>query len=135
DPLIDQPAVEHVGDEVVADALDLVRLDLARTGEDRALGIDADDLAARDLALDRARDAGDRAAGAGGHHDRVELAVALIDDLAPGALLVRERVRRIGVLIEDVRARDDLAQPARDADVALRRVPRGLGRRADDLGA
>ena len=109
DPAIDEPAIEHVGDEVVADALDLVALDLAGPGEDRALGIDADDLAARHLALDRARDAGDRAAGARGHHDRVELAAALIDDLAAGALLVRERVRRVRVLIEDVRVRDDLA--------------------------
>ncbi len=30
DPAVDQPAIEHVGDEVVADALDLVAADLAR---------------------------------------------------------------------------------------------------------
>src|SRR4029079_5505079 len=77
DPAVDQAAVEHVGDEVVADALDLVAPDLARPGEDRALGVDADDLAARDLALDPPGHAGDRAAGAGGHDDRVELAAAL----------------------------------------------------------
>src|SRR4029453_12244620 len=121
--------------EVVADALDLVRLDLAGAREDRAFGIDADDLAARHLALDDLRDAGDRAAGAGGHHDGVELAAALIDDLAARAVLVRERVRGVRVLIEDVRVGDDLFEPLRDTDVALGRVPRRFGRGANDLGA
>ena len=50
DPAVDQRAVEHVGDEVVADALDLVALDLAGAGQDRALGVDADDLAVGQLA-------------------------------------------------------------------------------------
>ena len=53
DPAVDQLAVEDVGDEVVADALDLVALDLAGAGQDRALRVDADDLAARQLALER----------------------------------------------------------------------------------
>jgi uncharacterized protein (DUF362 family) len=41
---VDQVAVEDVGDEVVADALDLVGADRSRPGEDRALGVHADDL-------------------------------------------------------------------------------------------
>ncbi|MEZ4340088.1 MAG: hypothetical protein R3B82_25995 [Sandaracinaceae bacterium] len=51
DPPVDEPAVEHVGDEVVADALDLraVETDLAGAREDRALLRVDDDEAARDL--------------------------------------------------------------------------------------
>src|SRR5204862_7244983 len=113
-PAIDEPSIEHVGDEVVADALDLVRLDLAGSRKDRALGIDADDLAARNLALDRARDARDRATRTGGHHDRIEPAAALIDDLATCAFVVRDRVGWIRVLVEDVRVRNHFLEPARD---------------------
>src|SRR5436190_1854851 len=95
------------------------RIHLSSTNLVRYFGIDADDLARRDRFLDRARDAGDRAAGAGGHHDRIELAAALLHDLGAGAFLVRDRVTRVRVLIEDVRVRDDLLEPPRDADVAL----------------
>ncbi len=63
--------VEDVGDEVVADALDLVGADRAGAGEDRAHGVDADDLRVRELLACRRRgDAGDRAAGAGREHTK-----------------------------------------------------------------
>ena len=106
DPLVDQAAVEHVGDEVVADALDLVALDLAGAGQDRALGIDADDAhAGRDL-LEVPGHAGDGAAGAGGHDHGVEPAAALPPDLLAGAALaVGLGVGGVLVLVEDVRIR------------------------------
>jgi len=79
--------------------------------------------------------AGDRAAGACCHHDRVELAAALIDDLAAGAELVCVGVRTGSSIDLKCANSDHLAQPARDTDVTLGRVPRGFGRRANDLGA
>jgi hypothetical protein len=134
-PPIDQLGVEHVGDEVVTDALDLVALDLAGAGQNRALGVDADDLATGQLALDHPSHTADGAAGAGGEHHRVELSPALVDDLAPRPQLVCPGVIRVAILIQDVRVRDHLVQALGDADVRVRRIPGGLGGRADDLGA
>src|SRR5690606_7018777 len=115
-------------------ALDLVGLDLAGTGEDRALRVDADDLAAGHLALEHPRDAGDRAAGAGRADERVDAPARLLEDLAAGPLLVGAGVVRVAVLVEGVRVRQHFLQALRHADVALRRVERRLGRGADDFG-
>jgi hypothetical protein len=135
DPAVDEGAVEDVGDEVVADALDLVAADFTGASEDGALGVDADDEAAGEGLLDGAGDAGDGAAGACGEDDGVELSAALLDDLGAGGELVGEGVIGVAVLIEDVGVGEHLTEAPGDADVAIRGVPGGFGGGADDLGA
>jgi hypothetical protein len=74
DPLVDDLQVDRVGPRVLADPLDEVRMELGIVlgGEDRALGIDADDLHLGLPLVEPAADARDRAAGADGDDDRVE---------------------------------------------------------------
>jgi hypothetical protein len=134
-PFVDERRVAHLRNEVVADALDLVRADGAGAGDDRAHRIDSDDLDAGDVALEAIRDAGQRAAGARGEDDVIELAAGLLDDLRAGALEVRRRIGGVVVLIEDVRVREDLLELLRDADVAVGRIVGGFGGGADDLRA
>ena len=110
-------------------------MDRARTGKDRALGIHADDLHAGHFLFQLAPHTRDRAARTRGHHARVELGIRLLEDLFRRAVIVRGRVIRVGVLIKDVRVRQDLPQLLGHTDVAARRIPCGFGRRADDLRA
>lgn len=140
-PLVDDLAVEHIGDEVVADALDLVALvhvllvERLGQGEDAAVGVCGDDLDILVVLLEAAGDAGDGAAGAGAGDDGGDGAVGLVPDLLGGAELVGERVVEVAVLVEDVGVGDLLLEAAGDADVRLGAVPGGLGRGADDGGA
>src|SRR4051794_31517045 len=66
--------------------------------------------------------AGDGAARAGGSHEHVDLAAALLDDLLRGAVVVRQWVVRVAVLVEDHRVGDLLLEAAGHANVALGRV-------------
>ena len=102
---------------------------------DRALGIDADDLHLGLALVEPAADAGDRAAGADGDDDRVELAAGLLPDLRRRDVVVRLRVRHVRVLVGLEPARDLLGEARRDGVVALRRVVVDRGRRDHDLGA
>ena len=82
DPAVDDRGVERLGPEVLADALDQVRVDIARV--DRALGIGADDLDRRVLLLQVAPDARDRAAGADADDEVIEVVADLAPDLGAG---------------------------------------------------
>ena len=108
---------------------------LVLCGEDRALGVGADDDELGFLLLEIAANAGDRPARADGDDERVEVVAHLLPDLGPGRVVVRVRVRLVRVLVGLVRAGDLLGQPVGHGVVALRRV-RVDGRGADDdLGA
>mmetsp|Transcript_37917 Transcript_37917/g.118859 ORF Transcript_37917/g.118859 Transcript_37917/m.118859 type:complete len:480 (-) Transcript_37917:314-1753(-) len=141
DPLVHDLAVQHLGDEVVAGALYLVALEAhlvverVRDGEDAALGVHRDDLDVREALLELPRDARERAARARADDDVVEVPAALAQDLLGRAVVVRERVARVAVLVQDVRVGQVALQPPRDADVRLGGVEGGLGGRADDLRA
>ena len=65
---------------------------------DRALGVHPDDDAVRALLFHLSADAARSAAGAGSHHDHVHLAVALLEDLLRGGVVVRQRVAGVPVL-------------------------------------
>mmetsp|Transcript_39144 Transcript_39144/g.120990 ORF Transcript_39144/g.120990 Transcript_39144/m.120990 type:complete len:407 (-) Transcript_39144:53-1273(-) len=138
DPRRDEVAVAHVGHEVVADALDVVR-DVrgggVGVGEDRAERVDGDDADVGVDLLDALRDAGHRAARAGAAHDGVDLAAALAQDLVAGAVVVGAWVGDVAVLVEDVdRLGALLVHAPRDGDERVRVVVRHH-RRADHLGA
>ena len=128
--------VEGLGVEVLADALDEVRMHLVLAGGvDRALGIGADDEQVGLLLLEVAPRAGDRAAGADGDHERVDLAAGLLPDLGARRLVVRVGVARVRVLVGLVGAGDLLGEPVRDRVVALGRLGRDRVGADDDLGA
>mmetsp|Transcript_54588 Transcript_54588/g.171408 ORF Transcript_54588/g.171408 Transcript_54588/m.171408 type:complete len:457 (-) Transcript_54588:91-1461(-) len=145
-PVVRDLPVEHRGDEVVADALHLVGRQPLLAGargavvqavglrEDAAVGVHGHDLHAGDLLLQLLRGAGDGAAGARGHDHVVQLPADLLHDLLGRAVVVRERVARVDVLVQHV-AVELLRQPGRQEDVGVLGVPRGLRGRAQDLGA
>ena len=97
-------AVEGAGPEVLADALDLVGVQLIG-GVDRSLRIGADHVNVRILFLEIAADAGDRAAGADTGHEVGDLAAGLLPDLRAGGLVVGLRVHRVEVLVRLERVR------------------------------
>ena len=66
---------------------------------------------------------------------RVDLTVAGVQNLLRRAVVVRQRVAGVAVLVEDVRVGDLLMQTVRHADVRLGRVEVGARRRTDDLRA
>ena len=67
----DEITIEYLGDEVITDALDLVRRDMFAPGENGTDRIRADNQAVRVGFLDLPRDAGDRAPGARTHHYQI----------------------------------------------------------------
>eukprot|EP00760_Papus_ankaliazontas_P014959 PhM_4_TR161/c0_g1_i1/m.13822 len=138
DPLVDERAVEHVGDEVITDALDVVRAHfvVGGVGEDRADGVDSDDLCLRRVLLEVARDAGERAAGASANDEHIDLAAALLQDLRGRATVVRIWVVDVFVLVKDVVMHGVLlAKGFGDADVGLGAVPGCLRGSAHNVGA
>ena len=105
-------------------------------GVDRALRVGADDQHLGTMLLEVPPDAGDRATGADGDHDRVDLpAVGLLPDLRSGRHVVRLGVRHVRVLVGLEAAGDLLGQPVRDRVVRLGRVVVDGGRGDHDLGA
>jgi hypothetical protein len=98
-----------VGQKSSPDALDEVRPAVA-AGVDRADRVGAVDLhpAVGDL-LEVAADAAERAAGAGAGDEVRDPPVGLLPQLRPGALVVRARVGRVGVLVRLPGAGDLLA--------------------------
>src|SRR5450759_1346050 len=98
DDLVVDRGVQDLGDEVRAEALDLVRTRCAAV-EDRRLGrLDGDDLHAGLALLEHLTDAGDRPAGADAGDEDVDLAVGVRPDLLGGRLAVDLRVRLVGEL-------------------------------------
>jgi hypothetical protein len=101
------------GQEVLADALRDVRVDLVLVEdarllvllEDRAVGVDAPDLDGRVALLEVAAGAADRAAGADADHEVRDAAVGLLPDLGAGLLVVRRGVRQVVVLVRLPRVR------------------------------
>ena len=129
--------VDRLRPGVLADALDEVRVELRLVvgGVDRALRVDADDPHVRLVLVEPAADAGDRAAGPDGDHERVDLAAGLLEDLGRGHVVVGLRVRQVRVLVGLEAAGDLLGEPRRDRVVGLRRVVVDRRRRDHDLGA
>ena len=132
DDLVVDRGVEDLGDEVGADALDLVRAGGAAV-EDRRLGrLDADDLHAGLAGLEHLADAGDGAAGADAGDEDVDLAVGVGPDLLGGGRAVDLGVGLVGELAGQDGARtlgDDLVG-------TVDRAAHALGaRRQDELRA
>src|SRR5262249_35502325 len=78
-PLVHDLAVERLGHVVLADALDLPRL-AAAAGEDRPVGVGADDLDVGVLFLEVPADTRDRAAGADAGNEHGDPPVGLLPD-------------------------------------------------------
>ena len=105
DDLVDHALVEDRGDEVGADALDLVGAGRALGQQRRVRGLDRDDLRAGHALLEHLADAGDRAARADAGDEVVDLAVGVADDLLGGGLAVDLDVRLVLELTGQDRAR------------------------------
>ena len=118
---VDDRRVEGLGPEVLADALDQVRLDLRRR-VDRAERVGADDLEVRVALLEVAPGARDRPAGADADHEVGDAATALLPQLGPGGEVVRLRVGRVAVLVGLEGAGDLLGQALGHPVVGLRRL-------------
>ena len=101
-PTIDESAVQDPGDEVVADAFNLVGLDRVGSSEDRAFGVCRDNDRVRTVLFDLPSDSGQSAAGAGPNHYHVDLSIQVIDDLLPSAEVMGLRIGVVRVLIEDM---------------------------------
>mmetsp|Transcript_56339 Transcript_56339/g.98919 ORF Transcript_56339/g.98919 Transcript_56339/m.98919 type:complete len:270 (-) Transcript_56339:34-843(-) len=98
------------------------------------MGIDRNNFDTRDLLLQLLRGARDGATGSRGHEHVVQLATRLLDDLLGGAIVVRERVSRVDVLIQNM-AVQLLGEARRQEDVRVLSIPGGLGRCTQDLSA
>mmetsp|Transcript_106509 Transcript_106509/g.308216 ORF Transcript_106509/g.308216 Transcript_106509/m.308216 type:complete len:201 (+) Transcript_106509:334-936(+) len=146
DPMVHDVLVEHRRHEIVADAFNLIGLELlvpsprrhlvhgCRLREDAAIWVHSDDLDARDLLLQLLGRAGDCAASARGHYHVVQLTARLLDDLLRSALVVRQWVAGVLILVENV-AVQLLGQALREEDVRVLRIPCRLCGRAENLGA
>mmetsp|Transcript_5975 Transcript_5975/g.16880 ORF Transcript_5975/g.16880 Transcript_5975/m.16880 type:complete len:270 (+) Transcript_5975:922-1731(+) len=89
----------------------------------------------RDLLLELAADARDGAARARPGHQDVKASVRVTENLLCGAVVVRQRISGIDILVQNVRVRDLRVESVGHTNMALRAVPRRLGGRPDDLGA
>jgi hypothetical protein len=94
-------------------------MDVVRVREDRPLRIRADHEEVGLFLPEVARGAGDRAAGADGDDEGVDLAIRLLQSSGPVVLVVRLGVGGVGILVGLERARDLLCEPVRDGVVAL----------------
>src|SRR5262249_5046293 len=132
-PVVHQLAVERLGHEVLADALDLPGL-RAAAGEHAALGVGPDDLDVGVALLEVAAHPGDGAAGADAGDEDGDAALGLLPQCGAGGAVVDLGVGEVGDLVGPPRPGNLAGQPVSDAVVALRRVRRDACRRDDDLG-
>lgn len=130
----DDRGVEGVGVEVLADALDGVRVDRS-TGVDRALGVGThdDDLACRGI-LQEPSGAGDGAARADPCEEMRDPSVGVAPDLGPRGLVMRAGTVRVRELVRLVRARDLSCEPVGHRVVRVEMLGRHVRRHLDDLG-
>ena len=133
DPAVDHRRVERTGIEVLADALDLVRVDVA--GVDRSIGVRADDDEAGLLLLQVSPGAAHGAAGSDAADEMGDAPLRLVPDLRAGGAVVRLRVHRVVVLIRLEGVRNLPRQPLGDLVIRLRRFGRHRGRADHDLRA
>ena len=141
--MIDDREVHVARQEVLADALGHVRVDLVLVEDPRLLvlledgpvGIDAPHLERGVLLLQEPAHAADRAAGADADHEMRDGAVGLIPDLGSRLLVVRLRIRRVAVLVGLPRTRDLTRQTRGHRVVGTRILWIDVRRAHDDLGA
>ena len=126
DDLVVDRRVEDLGDEVGADALDLVRAGRAAVEDRRLLRLDGDDLHVGLARLEDLADAGDGAAGADAGDEDVDLAVGVLPDLLGGGLAVDLRVRLVGELAGQDGARRSATISSALATAPF--MPEGAGR-------
>ena len=132
DDLVDDGAVEDVGHEAGADALDLVRPGLTARQDRRILGLDRDDLQGRAARLQHLADRRDGAAGADAGDEIVDLAVGVVPDLLGRGAAVDLGIGRVLELLRDDGAGDLGLQLLGLGDGALHALRAG---REDELGA
>ena len=141
--MIDDGEVDVLRQEVLADALGDVRIDLVLVEdagllvflEHRSVRVDAPDLDLRIALLEVAPDARRRAAGAHADHEMRDAAVGLLPDFRPGLLVVRGRVRQVVVLIRLPGVRHLLLEARRHRVVRARILGIDVGRTDDHFGA
>ena len=141
--VIDQGEVHVLREEVLADALGDVRVDLVLVEdpgflvllEHRPVGVDAPGLHRGLLLLQVLGRAADGAARADAHHEVVDLAAGLLPDLGARLLVVRLRVRRVVVLVGLPRIRRLALEARRHRVVRPRILGIHVGGTHDDLGA
>ena len=97
DDLVDDAPVEDGGDEVRADALDLVRTGRALRQQRRVGRLDGDDLGVGHALLEHLPDTGDGAARADAGDEVVDLALGVAEDLLGRGLAVD---RGVGLVLE-----------------------------------
>ena len=131
DEFVDDVPIEGARPEVLADALDLVRSDLAAV--DRALGIGTDDADRGVLFLEVLPDAGDRAPGADAGHKGRDATVGLPPDLRAGRPVVRLGVPGVEVLVGLERPRHFAGEAIGNGVVRLRRLALHVGGADDHL--
>src|SRR5829696_1506815 len=133
--LLRSSGVAVTGVEVLADALDRVRVDVARVGEDRTLRVRADNPYLGVVLLEVVPGASDGAAGAHPGDEVGDAPIRLLPHLGPRRFVVGEGVRRVLVLARLEAARYLARQPLRYRVIALRVVGSQAGRGDDHLGA
>ena len=105
DPPVNEGALKHIGDEVVANALHLVGGDGAVEGlglsEDGAVGVHTNNDAVGGTLLELPGNSGDGSPSSGANDNHVNLAVALLEDLLSGAIVVGKWVVWVAVLVKD----------------------------------
>jgi hypothetical protein len=121
------------GNEILADAFHLVRL-RAVAGQDRPLGIRADDRDLRVALLEIARHAGDRPARAHARHEHLDLAPGILPDFGAGGQVVDLRIVGVGELVRAERAGNLLGEAVGHAVVAIGGVRRDVRGRHHHLG-
>ena len=133
DELVDHLAVERARPEVLADALDLVRRDLAAV--DRPLRVGADHANRGVLLLQVLADPGDRAAGADAGDERGDPAVGLPPDLRARRPVVGLGVARVEVLVRLKSPGNLPGQAVGDRVIRLRGLTLDVGGADHHLGA
>ncbi len=134
DPLVDDLAIQCLGDEILTDPLDFPWLgSVAR--EDRALRVGTDDLDLGISLFQVPAHARDGAAGPDPGDESRYLAAGLFPDLGAGRTVVDLGVGQVGELVGPPGPGDLACEPLGDAVITLGRVGRNGSRRDHDLRA
>src|SRR5262249_46977383 len=117
-PVVHHLAVEGLGHEILADALDLPGVRRA-AGEHRPLRVGADDPDVGVLLLEIAGHPGYGAAGANAGHEHGHPAISLLPDLPAGSAIVDLGVGQVGELVGPPGTGNFAAQSVGDAVVTF----------------